>query len=358
MKVLAIVAIFVAAGKFREQLVYFLLLKLLTIYFFFNAAMANPLPSDEDWQLISGGEGDMHLVDINASAEDVESMFTPASDVTFTLFTSSWLSGQRIILNNAASLSSSRFNPSNPTRILIHGWQQNGGASFNSQTRARYHTRGSFNVIVVDWGAGAQTINYALAAGRVRATGGVVGDFIDFLNLRGGATFASINVIGFSLGAHVAGHAGKQVTRGRLPVVVGCDPAGPSFSWLSPSGRLSSGDATYVLTIHTDIGRLGFDRNIGDGAFYPNMGRGHPGCGLDFSGTCGHDRSWIFFGESIANPSGFFGTRCSGWSAIDNGSCPRTGTSAAMGGEPVHRSTGVFFMPTNGAAPFGQGFRP
>lgn len=320
--------------------------------------MANPLPSEEDWHLVPNGEGGMHLVDINMPVEDTEPMFTPATDVIFTVFTNlNPTVGQRIFLNNAASLASSNFNAAHPTRFLIHGWNQNGAAGFNTQTRNRFLARGNFNVIVVDWGAGAQTANYVLAAGRVGPTGTVCSNFVDFVNLHSGAPFGSISVIGFSLGAHVAGHCGKRVTRGRLASVVALDAAGPSFTVANTAGRVHSGDAIHVHSIHTDTGRLGFEQPIGHASFYPNGGRGHPGCGVDLAGSCGHDRSWIFYGESIANPQGFFGTRCGSFGAISGTNCPSVGASMAMGGEPINVGSGVFVFTTNAAAPFAQGWR-
>lgn len=321
--------------------------------------MASPLPSEEDWHLIPNGEGGMHMVDINAPVEDTEPMFTPAVDIIFTLFTNpNPNTPQRIFLNNPASLAGTTFNPANPTRILVHGWNQNGGAAFNTQTRTRYLNRGNFNVIVVDWGAGAQTGNYVLASGRVGPAGNTVGDFVDFLNFQTGAPFSSISCIGFSLGAHVCGHTGKRVTRGRVASIAALDAAGPGFTVGNTAGRVHSGDAIYVESIHTNTGLLGFTQPIGHAAFYPNGGSSHPGCGIDLAGTCAHDRSWVFFGESITNPQGFFGTNCAGLGSISGTNCPSVGASQPMGGEPINTgANGVFVLATNAAAPFGQGFR-
>lgn len=326
--------------------------------FFLYTAIANPLPSNEDWHLIPDGEGGMHMVDINAAIEDTEPMFVPVNDMIFNLFTSqNPTTPHRIFINNPASLHASPFNPANPTRFLIHGWNQNGGAAFNIQTRNRYFARGNFNVIVVDWGAGAQTANYALAAGRTLPAGNNCGDFIDFLNLHSGAPFSSFTVIGFSLGAHVAGISGKRVSRGRVQNVVALDAAGPSFTVGNTAGRVHSGDAIHVQSIHTNTGLLGFTQPIGHSAWYPNGGNSHPGCGLDLAGTCAHDRSWLFFGESIANPQGFFGTLCANLGAISGSNCPSVGTSQPMGGEPLNIGSGVFVLSTNAAAPFAQGWR-
>lgn len=300
----------------------------------------------------------MHLVDINLPSEDVESMFVPATDIIFTLFTNlNPTIPDRIFLNNAASLAASRFNPAHPTRFLIHGWNGDATSGMNTQVRPIFLNRDNFNVIIVDWGAGAQTINYAAAAGRCAPSGTVLGQFMQFLNTHTGAPFSSMSAIGFSLGAHVAGFAGKHLN-GQLGSVVALDAAFPLFNINNPAGRVASTDAIYVESIHTDSGRLGFNEPIGLAAFYPNWGFLQNGCGADPVGSCGHDRAWQFYGESITNPHAFYGTLCAGWPSIPNNICPPTGTSMPMGGEPVNNGArGVFYLPTNAAAPFGQGWR-
>ena len=50
--------------------------------------------------------------------------------------------------------------------------------------------------------------------------------FIDFLHLNGFVDFNRLLITGHSLGAHVAGIAGKRVTRGRINTIIGMDPAG------------------------------------------------------------------------------------------------------------------------------------
>lgn len=203
---------------------------------------------------------------------------------------------------------------------------------------------------------GANTINYAAARDRINDVGLVTAQFVDFLNAHG-MPFWSLTITGHSLGGHAAGITGKRVTRGRVQNIVAMDPAFPLFSMGNPGARVDSSDANYVEIIHTDIGRLGFDQPIGHASFYPNWGRGHPGCGLDVAGTCGHSRAWEFFAESIRH-NNFWSTRCSGWGAIQSTSCPSTGPSMQMGGEPVAQgASGVYFLTTHGNSPFSQGWR-
>ena len=54
--------------------------------------------------------------------------------------------------------------------------------------------------------------------------------FIDFLVGNGFTTFPRVNIAGHSLGAHIAGIAGKRVLLGRINTIFGLDPALPLFS--------------------------------------------------------------------------------------------------------------------------------
>lgn len=309
--------------------------------------------------MIRNDNGDYHLYDLNAPAPvDVEPVFNPQQDVVFLLFTRlNPNQPQRIVLNNAATLANSNFNAAHPTRYLIHGWNGHDDTSMNNQARPALLQRGNFNVIVVDWGIGAQA-DYLTARNRVAAAGGVVAQFIDWLNMVRGVPFASVSCIGFSLGAHVAGFAGKRVTRGRLASIIALDPAFPLFNINNPENRVAATDAIYVESVHTDGGRLGFHEPIGLASFYPNGGRGQTGCGNDPVGACSHNRAFEFYVESINSPNAFFATRCAGFNSIVTNSCPSTGPSMAMGGEPVaNGANGVYFLETNGQRPFGQGWR-
>lgn len=311
---------------------------------------------ETNWQLMPDADGNMHMVNLNDN-ESVEPTFNAWNQIRFILFTRSNRNGQQVALNNAGQLSASHFNSGHQTRFIIHGWNNDGNADVNRLISNAYLDIGNFNVFVVDWGAGANTINYNTARNRVGDVGHVTAQFIDFLHTRGSA-FSSIVVIGHSLGAHAGGFAGKRVARGRIAAIVGLDPANPGFSIGAPAQRLHSGDANYVEVIHTDIGRLGFDQPIGHASFYPNWGRGHPGCGIEVTGMCSHSRAFEFFAESIRNSNGFWATRCSGWSAIQNRNCPSAGANQVMGGEPVNRgANGVFFLQTNPRPPFAQGWR-
>lgn len=101
---------------------------------------------------------------------------------------------------------------------------------------------------------------------------------IDFLVARRGMNLESVFVVGHSLGAHIAGIAGHALHSGRLPIIVGLDPAYPLFKRDRTDSRLSVMDADYVQVIHTNGNNLGMRYPVGDADFYPNWGVTQPGC--------------------------------------------------------------------------------
>jgi hypothetical protein len=87
--------------------------------------------------------------------------------------------------------------------------------------------------------------------------------------------------------------------------------------------------------------------------FFLNIIFNRPGCGTDASGACAHERSNLFYSESIRS-NRFVGRRCTGYSQIVNRNCPGSGTGI-MGGDASKGINGVFFVQTNAASPFARG---
>ncbi|EAT41287.1 AAEL007044-PA [Aedes aegypti] len=313
------------------------------------------------WSLVPDGNGHLHLVNTDpynlAGQEEPEAYFNADTQTIFRLFTRANrnTNGHVIQLGNAGSLGSF-WNGGRQTRLIIHGWNNNGGSPVNTQIRNAYLDRGDFNVITVDWGAGAQNPNYLTARNHINAVGATVARFVDFLNQSGGMSFNNVYITGHSLGGHTAGIAGKRVTRGRLHSVIALDPALPLFSINAPNERVAPTDANYVEVIHTNAGLLGFDLPIGQADFYPNGGRSQPGCGVDVAGTCAHSRAWEFFAESVRTGR-FNSVRCANYDQILNNNCVSSGPNRNMGGEPsnIGIASGVYHLTTNAGSPFARG---
>jgi pancreatic triacylglycerol lipase len=103
-------------------------------------------------------------------------------------------------------------------------------------------------------------------------------NFLDFLSEVGSMDYNKLIICGYSLGAHIAGIAGKHVSRGRVGAIIGLDPAGPLFSMNKPGDRLDEHDAIFVASIHTNGGRLGIGNRISQADFFVNGGSSQPGC--------------------------------------------------------------------------------
>lgn len=133
--------------------------------------------------------------------------------------------------------------------------------------------RGDFNVIVVDWSS-VSSLYYQYAASRVGATGIAVLKFIEWLNVN----YETLHLVGYDLGAHVAGIAGKYSLRGKINRIIGLDPSRLYFNENASANRLSVGDAGLVEVFHSNGGLLGIFTPIGDIDYYINNGRNQPEC--------------------------------------------------------------------------------
>jgi len=91
------------------------------------------------------------------------------------------------------------------------------------------------------------------AAQNVPAIGKSVAEFIDWMKLDEGF----LHLIGFDLGAHIAGVAGKNTKLGRIDKITGLDPRKPGFNTNQSINRLSTGDARFVEVYHSNGGKLG-----------------------------------------------------------------------------------------------------
>jgi pancreatic triacylglycerol lipase len=316
---------------------------------------------EPEWTLIPDGNGNMRIISLTEVFENVpETRFVPDTDVIMTIHTQGNQGGTTVPIGNNAALAASGFNPAHQTRFTIHGWNGGFGSSVNSGGISAHMQHPTlFNVIVVNWAAGAGTANYVTARNRVDDLGNFVGRYINWLNAQTGLSYNNVYVIGHSLGGHGAGVTGKH-TNQLVHTVVALDPAGPLFSVADVARRVDAGDAQYVEIIHTNGNLLGFGDPIGHADFYPNGGNSQAGCGIDVAGTCAHERANLFWIESINN-SNFWSSPCTTWTGISGGNCPPTGgPTMPMGGQPsnhVRTARGVFFLTTNAAAPFSQGPR-
>ncbi|XP_013107012.1 phospholipase A1-like [Stomoxys calcitrans] len=237
------------------------------------------------------------------------------------------------------------------TFVLIHGWTN----SYETETVVEIRNAAlqafDCNVIVVDWPRARS--DYISAVVAIPRTGARIAEMIDFLNECCGLSFDTLTVVGHSLGAHVAGHTGKNVKKGRVHTVIGLDPALPLFSFLTPSNRLAATDGDYVQAIHTNAGVLGFLKPIVQGDFYANGGKSQPGCGSDYDGSCSHRRVTTYYAEALTL-NNFGAIECKNYLEALAHNCGYEFSSTRMGGiNPTDESEGSYFVPVRSSTPFG-----
>uniref|UniRef100_A0AB38ZEP9 Venom lipase 1 n=1 Tax=Oncocephalus sp. TaxID=2944721 RepID=A0AB38ZEP9_9HEMI len=273
--------------------------------------------------------------------------------VRFYLYTRQTLNNpeEYIVENNQVPMFT-HFDTKKPTRIIVHGWMGSGTSKFSLAFIDAYLPKFDYNLIVVDWGGRAKKF-YPTARQSIVLIGKYLSDFIDRLCQSYNIPPESLHVVGHSLGAHVAGIAGRFIQSGKLGRISGLDPAHPFFT-KGDNDMLTTKAALFVDVIHTCGRYLGWYDQIGHADFYPNKGIAmQPGCGTDVIGKCSHRRAWEYYAESIGNPKTFMAYACISWDVYEQGLC-RKGP-VPMGEYLPTDTRGTFYLKTNSEGPYGRG---
>lgn len=222
----------------------------------------------------------------------------------------------------------------------------------NFTSEFTFHIKLSFNFLVA-WGRGSKTFCYDWAKKRVKVVGSIVAEFLDFILGNDSLKWKQLTIVGHSLGAHIAGMAGKRVKLGKVGTIVGLDPAAPLFKVREVKNRLHRNDAEYVEIIHTNGHCLGMMAAIGTADFYVNGGYEQLGC---FNDLCDHGRSIEIFRESIGVENNFYAKPCKQKKILE-----KPLKFVLMGGEVNEGNqktiSGSFCLKTKSRRPFGIGKR-
>ncbi|CAM4586593.1 hypothetical protein PO909_031625 [Leuciscus waleckii] len=239
------------------------------------------------------------------------------------------------------SVSDCNFKNDSRTFLIIHGWSVAG--LFESWVyklvTALFDREPSANVIVVDWLDRANQ-HYPKSAENTGLVGADVAKFIDWLEELD-YPLEKVHLLGYSLGAHVAGVAGN-LTNNKVNRITGLDPAGPSFENAESLRRLSPDDASFVDVLHTNTRgspdlSIGIQRPVGHVDIYPNGGTFQPGCtiqhtmkliatygiyNMDQIVKCSHERSIHLFIDSLVNRAHqIWAYRCGSRDSFNKGLC-------------------------------------
>lgn len=233
------------------------------------------------------------------------------------------------------------FDPDKPTRVIVHGFGSNCDNVWVYEMRSALMAVEECNVVCVDWEGGASMPNYLRAAANTRLVGKQLAMLLQGLAKHIDLRYEDVHLIGFSLGAHVAGFAGSELRN--ISRITGLDPAGPLFEFQDPRARLDRLDAKFVDVIHSNgetliLGGLGAAQPLGHVDFYPNGGRVQHGCSNLFVGAvsdllpwaaaspegrslCNHRRAYKFFTDSVSPKCHFPAFPCSDYDTFLEGRC-------------------------------------
>nr|AAQ24554.1 Blo t Ves m 1 allergen [Blomia tropicalis] len=217
-------------------------------------------------------------------------------------------------------------------------------------------------VIMVDWKRGAAKPNYIEASVNTQVVGRQITFMVNQMKNVLKLDPKNVYLIGFSLGAQVAGFAGKysQTEYGwKYGRISGLDAAAPLFEKY-PGSYLTKDDAIFVDAIHTSAGHnlihgeIGFIEPYAHVDFYPNGGHNQPMCHNLLKISCNHYASVLFFDASVSahNVCHFmaFG-HCPNWSAFTEHKCTKSDGQMGYLADHFHMN-GVQYLSTTNSYPF------
>ncbi|XP_032069587.1 lipoprotein lipase [Thamnophis elegans] len=247
-----------------------------------------------------------------------------------------------LVPGQETSVADCNFNHTSKTFVVIHGWTVTGmyESWVPKLVKALYNREPDSNVIVVNWLARA-SLHYTTSAYFTKKVGEDVAAFVDWMEEQFGYFLNNVHLLGYSLGAHVAGIAGSLTSK-KINRITGLDPAGPLFEYAEASRRLSPDDAVFVDVLHTYIRgspdrSIGIQQPVGHIDIYPNGGSFQPGCNLaealrliaekgfqesDQLVKCSHERSIHLFIDSLLyEEKPIMAYRCNSKETFERGLC-------------------------------------
>lgn len=159
--------------------------------------------------------------------------------------------------------------------------------------------------------------------------------------------------MGHSLGGQCVGLVGRhlrKISKGEyvMPRIYALDAAGPGFEFLLSQGTrgfdsITKTDGLYVQLIHTSGGVYGVKNPNGHADFFVNGGTSQSGC---ITQICCHQRSWVYFQESLRNHYPLLGVKCDSYKAFQSGNC-NYDDIAEMGMGNETQPMGTYYLNTH-----------
>ncbi|CAH1170534.1 unnamed protein product, partial [Phaedon cochleariae] len=252
-----------------------------------------------------------------------------------------------------SNLKDTAYNSSNPTKIIIHGYNSNMNIAVLVEVRREYLRTKDYNIFTVDWSPLNQAPCYLGALVNIRHVGACCAQFVQRLRETGAK---DIHVIGFSLGAHITNFMAVALRPYKLPRITGLDPALPGFVTPVNDDKLDRSDAIFVDVYHTNAFIQGVVERSGHVDFYLNGGVLQPGCWAENRFfACNHHRAPLYFAESINTEKGFWGWACPSFWQFVTGGCPPHEPQILMGDRVDPTASGMYLVITESVPPYAVG---
>jgi pancreatic lipase-related protein 2 len=251
----------------------------------------------------------------------------------------------------------SAFSSARDTVIYHYGFSQTENSDNVREIIDAYVTHGNANFILIFYDnlttntvANARSLGNALADAYIRLCDA-------------GQAANRLHLIGFSLGAQIQAIASRNVqsnTRRRLTVgrLTGLDPGQIQSVLIPLTGRLSSSDAAFVDSIHTEGVGFGDHQSVGHVSYWVNGGVQQPFCTSAINTvrqTCSHNFAPTAWAESVRARAAIFpALQCGSWDDFLAGNCNSGAPTGNMGATTSTALRGTYFLRTNNNSPFSR----
>jgi pancreatic lipase-related protein 2 len=250
-----------------------------------------------------------------------------------------------------------QFNANRNTAIYHYGFSQTENSDNVREVVNAYVGANTFNFVLIFYdNLTTNTVNSARALGDALASA-----YIRFCDA--GVPASRLHLVGFSLGAQIQAIASRNVqsrTNRRLVVgrLTGLDPGQIQAALIPLTGRLSSSDAAFVDSIHTEGVGFGDHQSVGHVSYWVNGGVEQPFCTSGIATvrqTCSHNFAPTAWAESVRARAAIFpALQCTSWQNFLNRNCNNAAPQGNMGAHTSTALRGTYFLRTNNNSPFSR----
>lgn len=240
--------------------------------------------------------------DVTPTIGGLNSCIFGVKSVSIVLYTSNIPNGKVIGMNESCNL----LDSSKPVFFMTHGFLAN-SHNYNFSDLANEMLKRDYTVFSIDWSNGScyndpailNLLEYPFAVYNVREVGDYLANFIKSAIDVCHVPLSNITLMGHSLGSHISGFAAKQLQNlnyGKVPLLIGTDPASPLFELRTCTNRLCKSDAERVIVLHSSA--LGLQVSLGHLDLWFNNGFRQPACGGSIIGglnvNCSHNIAIVY----------------------------------------------------------------